>query len=71
MNDLVHQHVDTATEGKISGQHLKQNDPQRLEIGAAVRLVRSPLGLLGRHVGGGAQDLTVNGHSDFARLATG
>ena len=70
VDNLVHQHVHAAAKRHFSGQHLKQDDAQRVDIRAAVRVVRSALSLLGRHIRGCTQDLAVDRHRDLARLAT-
>ena len=70
MNDLLHQHMHAAAKRHLSGQHLKQDDSQRVDIGTTIRLMRLALCQLGRHVGGRTQDLTVDRHRDLAGLAT-
>ena len=47
-----HGHVAVAAKGKSAGEHLVQDDPETVEVGALVG--RTPLGLLRREVGGRA-----------------
>ena len=68
----IDEHPRVAAERQLAGQKLEKNHAQRVDVAAARRRrVPSPAGLLGRHVGRRAEDLPLDGHRDFARLALG
>ena len=52
---------------QLAGEHAIEDHAQAVDVAPAIRVVRQTLGLLGRHVGRGAQDLTV----DRQRAAVG
>ena len=71
VDHLMDQHPGIAAKRQFAGEQFKQDHPQRIHVAARIRIVGRALGLLGRHVGGRAQDLAVHRHRDLAGLALG
>ncbi len=68
---LEQQHLSVAAERPLPGQQLVEDDPQAVDVGPAVGLVRFAARLLGRHVGRRAQELAVHGHRRFVGVVLG
>ena len=47
-------------ERQLAGEHAVEDHAEAVDVATTIGLVRPSLGLLGRHVGRGAQDLTVD-----------
>ena len=68
---LVQQHPGVAPKWQLAGEHLKQDNSQRINIAPPVSRMSLAARLLGRHVGRRTEHLTVHRHGHLTYFTAG
>jgi hypothetical protein len=66
VEDLVEQHPLVPAERKIADQETVENNAKGVDVASAINPMALAPGLLGAHVRGSPEDLSVHRHRDFA-----